>query len=203
MRALFFSIREMFMDWHWFSAINQPWRTLFFLVMYLLLCWLLYEFLRRLVIPLIMILQKKAIKVIGVRFINKKVLVRFNEILLGWFFYVIVPTAFDEKDDWEKLLLRITASYIMVAILRLINTFIEAIINLTQRNKGATAHPLKGVHQLIQIILFLIGFVFAMAILFDKSPTTLLAGLGASAAVLMLIFKDRSEERRVGKECRL
>ena len=51
-------------------------------------------------------------------------------------------------------------------------------------------HPLKGLVQAIQIVIFFIGGIITVAILIDKSPSALLAGLGASAAVLMLVFKD-------------
>jgi small-conductance mechanosensitive channel len=49
---------------------------------------------------------------------------------------------------------------------------------------------MKGIVQGAQVVLFFIGAILIVAILFDKSPSTLLTGLGASAAVLMLVFKD-------------
>jgi miniconductance mechanosensitive channel len=51
-------------------------------------------------------------------------------------------------------------------------------------------HPLKGLVQAIQIVIYFIGCIIIVAVLIDKSPSALLAGLGASAAVLMLVFKD-------------
>ena len=44
--------------------------------------------------------------------------------------------------------------------------------------------------QIIQVTVFFIGFIFIISILINKSPVTLFAGLGASAAILMLVFKD-------------
>ena len=41
-----------------------------------------------------------------------------------------------------------------------------------------------------QVIAALISAILIVSILIDKSPTILLTGLGASAAVMMLIFKD-------------
>ena len=51
-------------------------------------------------------------------------------------------------------------------------------------------HPLKGIIQGLQVVLVFIGSIIIIAILLDKSPAVLLTGLGASAAVLMLVFKD-------------
>ena len=49
---------------------------------------------------------------------------------------------------------------------------------------------MKGLVQAIQIVMFFIGTIITVGILIDKSPAALLTGLGASAAVLMLVFKD-------------
>ena len=49
---------------------------------------------------------------------------------------------------------------------------------------------MKGMIQAMQVILYFIGGIIITATLIDKSPTALLTGLGASAAILMLIFKD-------------
>ena len=50
--------------------------------------------------------------------------------------------------------------------------------------------PLKGFVQVLQVLLFFIGGIIVVSVLIGKSPMTLFAGLGASAAVLMLVFKD-------------
>ncbi len=49
---------------------------------------------------------------------------------------------------------------------------------------------MKGFVQVLQVLLFFVAAIIAISILIDKSPATLFAGLGASAAVLMLVFKD-------------
>ena len=50
--------------------------------------------------------------------------------------------------------------------------------------------PLKGFIQILQVTVFFIGVILIISILINKSPVSLLAGLGASAAILMLVFKD-------------
>ena len=49
---------------------------------------------------------------------------------------------------------------------------------------------MKGLLQTAQVILFFIGGIVVISVLIDKSPMVLLTGLGASAAILMLVFKD-------------
>jgi miniconductance mechanosensitive channel len=43
---------------------------------------------------------------------------------------------------------------------------------------------------MLKIIIICIGSIIVIGIVIDKDPSNLLAGLGASAAVLMLVFKD-------------
>ncbi len=50
--------------------------------------------------------------------------------------------------------------------------------------------PLKGLAQLAKGIVWIIATIIIVCIIIDQSPAKLLAGLGAFAAVLMLIFKD-------------
>jgi len=50
--------------------------------------------------------------------------------------------------------------------------------------------PLRGVVQLLQIIVFIVGAVFVVSNLIDRSPVILLSSFGALTAVLLLVFKD-------------
>ena len=43
---------------------------------------------------------------------------------------------------------------------------------------------------MLKIIVLFLGVIVIISILIDRSPLTLLAGLGATSAVLMLVFKD-------------
>ena len=52
------------------------------------------------------------------------------------------------------------------------------------------SRPMKGLVQIFQVLLFFVGGIIIISVLINKSPATLFAGLGASAAILMLVFKD-------------
>mgnify|MGYP000237723784 CR=1 FL=1 len=44
--------------------------------------------------------------------------------------------------------------------------------------------------QTLQVVIWFVGGIVILSEVIDKDPVSLLAGLGASAAVLMLVFKD-------------
>lgn len=68
------------------------------------------------------------------------------------------------------------------------------LVNVTWKHINERANkrhlPLNGLAQLVKGVVWIIFAIIILAVLFDKSPASLLAGLGAFAAVLMLVFKD-------------
>src|SRR5690606_17365911 len=58
------------------------------------------------------------------------------------------------------------------------------------RRPDAHLRPIKGYLQLAKLVMFIITTVLIIAVLIDRSPLILLSGLGAMAAVLMLVFQD-------------
>jgi len=54
----------------------------------------------------------------------------------------------------------------------------------------AVSKPIKGYIQIGKIIVYIVGGIIIISTLIGQSPITILAGLGAVSAVLILIFKD-------------
>jgi len=61
---------------------------------------------------------------------------------------------------------------------------------LYERRPEATNRPIKGYIQVIKIVLYMAAVILVIAALMEQSPLLLLSGLGAMAAVLLLVFKD-------------
>lgn len=61
---------------------------------------------------------------------------------------------------------------------------------LYSRREDALRRPVKGYVQVVQIVVYLLAAILMVAALIDRSPLILLSGLGAMAAVLILIFQD-------------
>ncbi|MDR2938590.1 MAG: mechanosensitive ion channel family protein [Prevotellaceae bacterium] len=81
--------------------------------------------------------------------------------------------------------------YSLIAVILLVlmlNAALNAVVYLNKRSKHSK--PIRGMVQLIQIVIYFVAAVVCVAILVNKSPTALVAGLGAASAVTMLIFKD-------------
>lgn len=80
--------------------------------------------------------------------------------------------------------------YVILACLIFINTLFKTLFAIIEHRPTWKGKPIKGLLETLQVILVIIGGILIIAVIIDKSPTGLLAGLGASAAVISFIFKD-------------
>lgn len=80
--------------------------------------------------------------------------------------------------------------YVVVAFALFINTLFKAIFAIMVHRPAWEGKPLDGLLQIVQVIITLVSGILIVAILIQRSPTGLLTGLGASAAVISFIFKD-------------
>lgn len=85
---------------------------------------------------------------------------------------------------------KLTWIYICFRICVALSTLSMVIWNHVDARENKRKLPLKGIVQLIKGMLWIIFTIVVMGIIVNKSPASLLAGLGAFAAVLMLVFKD-------------
>ena len=77
----------------------------------------------------------------------------------------------------------------MYALLSLFS-LLDVILNLSQKLPAASQLPLKGIFQGIKLIAAILVGILMISLLIGQSPAILISGLGAMAAVLMLVFKD-------------
>ena len=122
---------------------------------------------------------------------NHKVMVNVSRMVAPILIYIAIPIAFPEHADSDLLdfLRRLCLIYIIAVFLRFISALFTAVYQVYSEREQYRDKPLKGLLQTAQVILFFIGAII-ISILINQSPMVLLTGLGASAAILMLVFKD-------------
>mgnify|MGYP002512165197 CR=1 FL=1 len=125
---------------------------------------------------------------------NKDVIKRLCNFVTPTIIYILLPIAFSSTDgsnDGMHLILeRGVEVWMVVACIRFVNVLLKVLFDIAGQHPAWQGKPIKGLLQTGQGIVMGIGAILIVSILIDKSPTLLLTGLGASAAVLMLIFKD-------------
>ena len=108
----------------------------------------------------------------------------------GIILYMLPYIAFERGTDIIRILHRIDIIYILIVVMMIGNSILLAFLDIYSTTDKNRRHPLHGLIQGLQVILYFVGAIIILAVAIDKSPAVLLTGLGASAAVLMLVFKD-------------
>ena len=122
--------------------------------------------------------------------LKRKVVHHLVHTIPGILVYALLPLAFIRGKGLLLVSQKICAVYIVFALLLAINCFIIVFLDMYNMRQVNKNRPIKGFMQVLQVLLFFIGGIVIIAILIGKSPASLFAGLGASAAILMLVFKD-------------
>ncbi|EJF83043.1 mechanosensitive ion channel family protein [Bartonella rattimassiliensis] len=99
----------------------------------------------------------------------------------------LIPTL---PDAFSTVINNVANAFIIFFVVLTISACLNIINILYEQRPTARLKPIKGYIQIAKIALFAIAAVLMVATLIDRSPLILFSGLGAMAAVLMLIFQD-------------
>ena len=103
---------------------------------------------------------------------------------------VLLPIAFVKGNDILDFLLKVNYIYLVVVVAKLLCTFISALYDLSMHHERLKNHALQSIYQMLKIVVICVALIIVVSILINKNPGYILTALGASAAVLMLVFKD-------------
>jgi len=96
----------------------------------------------------------------------------------------------DMPDALRIIIQNVGSAFIILTLALALSSALNIVNTLYMRRADAATRPIKGYLQVFKIVIFLITTILIIATLIDKSPLILLSGLGALAAVLMLVFQD-------------
>ncbi len=106
------------------------------------------------------------------------------------FLLLIQFTLVTTKGELARWLTKFTLLYVIYVTGLAFVALVGGIWRHIDSRKNKKRLPLNGLVQLLKGVVWIVALIVAVAVLADKSPGSLLAGLGAFAAVLMLVFKD-------------
>ncbi len=122
--------------------------------------------------------------------LNPGMMKALSEVVPAIMLSMMLPGAvalYPEAVGWVTPIMSIT---VVIAVTNVANRILLAVYELICSHTTIPAQSLKGIRQMLQLIAIIVAFIIVVSILVGKSPVIILSGLGASAAVLMLVFKD-------------
>lgn len=121
---------------------------------------------------------------------SDKVMHRAARLIPPLIWYVLLRVAFYDTPVLLNVLHKACLIYLIVAVLQLVAAFLDTLYEISSRHETLRNRPLKGVYQMIKLLAVCVGAILIVSILIGQDATAVLAGLGASAAIIMLIFRD-------------
>tara|TARA_R110000796_G_scaffold63377_1_gene146533 strand:- start:2871 stop:4139 length:1269 start_codon:yes stop_codon:yes gene_type:complete len=94
------------------------------------------------------------------------------------------------SDALVAIVENVCGAFVILTVALAIGNVLTLINSIYERRPNSRTKPIKGYTQVIKIVIYALATILIIATLIDRSPLILLSGLGAMAAVLMLIFQD-------------
>lgn len=122
--------------------------------------------------------------------VERHFFIKTTKIIPPLVFLILIQFTLYTHESIASWLTRISWSYVVLVIANSLGTLADCIWVHIDAHDNDRRLPLRGIVQVIKILIWIIALIVVTSVLINRSPATLLAGLGAFAAVLMLIFKD-------------
>ncbi|MDD4164005.1 MAG: mechanosensitive ion channel [Eubacteriales bacterium] len=110
---------------------------------------------------------------------------------LSWIVVPIIFNLFNGSLPDYNFVLKKSADIISALLfVFIISSFLNAFEEIYRSYEISKTRPIKGIIQVVKVILSIIGGIFLISVFIGQNPIVLIGGIGALTAVISLIFKD-------------
>lgn len=181
---------EVWKVWQAF-VLDFPWIVpLLLLVGLLVLAWLSNWIAKRVIVRSIQKVLQTGDWVLGLQIYQSKLVPRFSNVLPALVLGFGVAQIESLPVALVNLVQNVANSFIVLSLALAVGAILDVVNGLYESRADRVDRPIKSYIQLVKIIVYVITALLMIASLMDRSPLILLSGLGAIAAVLILVFQD-------------
>jgi miniconductance mechanosensitive channel len=155
-----------------------------------LMCWIFYFIVKRILLYYIIRIIKKSKSTKDDYLVNRKVFHRLAHLAPAQVIYFVGGYIYDIYPKFESFIMAAAIVYMIAVLFWSIQALIRALEDMYNTLPYAPEQPIRGYMQLISLLSYFVGFLIIISYLFGVEVTRIFAGMGAMAAVLLLIFKD-------------
>ena len=154
------------------------------------LAWLAGWVCRRFLVPVVLKITRRTDAKWDDVLFSRRVLLSASHIVPAIVVWTLLPLVFYEYPRVEDIVGRLTAIFFTVMAVRTVIVFIDSFKLLESGTRSSRQQYLYSICGVLKILMIFISAIVVIAIIINKNPTTLFAGLGAASAILMLAFQD-------------
>ena len=122
--------------------------------------------------------------------LRQRVLSRLAHLAPALIIYMLMPIALESLDPAIAFIRSAVLIYMIIILMLVLDSLLNTVEDIYQNFRAAKEIPIKGFIQVLKITLYFLATIFVISILLNKTPVYLLSGIGALAAVSMLVFRD-------------
>jgi miniconductance mechanosensitive channel len=185
-----FDIKNILINWgvqeNYATVIN----IVFVFILIILLAYLSDLVAKRILVNIIGRLIKKSANNWDDIFLEKKLFNRLAHLAPALVIYYLIGYVLFDYKELSDVLQSVLKIYMIIISLLVVQSFVLSLGEIYMTLPVAKDRPIKGFIQVTLIIVYGIATILILSILLGRSPIVLFTGLGALAAVLILVFKD-------------
>jgi miniconductance mechanosensitive channel len=165
-------------------------RVVILLAIMILVSWLADYVARRIIVNILDRFFKKTKSSYDDYLVKRKVFHKLAHIAPALVVLFMIGIVFNDFPSFSTFLTSVVFVYIVFVVVASISSFLRAVDDVYNTFDFARERPIKGYIQVVQIIIYSFAVLLSISILFGINLTAIIAGMGAVAAVILLIFKD-------------
>jgi miniconductance mechanosensitive channel len=156
----------------------------------LLLAWLSNIITKTIILGIVTSIVKKTKSKWDDIFLEEKVFTRMSHLAPAIVIWSMAGWALKAYPVWMIAVHKVAYVYMVLIGMVVMNSFIESWYKIYLTLPISKHRSIKGYSQLLKLVVIVIAALVLVSVIFNKRVGTIVAGLGALAAVIMLIFKD-------------
>ena len=160
------------------------------IVIVLFLSWLANLVAKAVILRIVTRIVKRTANTWDDIFLEQKVFTRLSHFAPALVIWFTAAWALKNYPSWMIAVHKLAYIYMIIIGMVVINSFINAWHEVYNTLPIARHRHIKGYVQLVKILVVIVTILVLISVLFKKDISTLVAGIGAMAAVLILVFKD-------------
>lgn len=167
--------------------------VLYFVVSILILvglAWIFYLITRRVLLYAIIRIIRKTPSKLDDFLVRRKVFHRLAHLIPVMVIYGLSRLFWGHQSEVLIVFHDVVFLYLVAVIVMAFQSLLNAVEDIYNTFPFSYERPIKGYLQVIQLLAVIVGILIGISIVFNVKVTSIIAGMGALAAVLMLVFRD-------------
>lgn len=183
-------IKEFFIETGLSYSLSSFLSTVALVLIVILLSWLSNLTVKSVILKVVTRIVKKTTSKWDDIFLEQKVFTRLSHLAPALVIWFMAGWALKAYPVWLIVVHKMAYIYMVVVGMVVLNSFIEAWHQIYNTLPISQHRHIKGYVQLVKIFVILVALLVVISVVFKKDISTIIAGLGAMAAVLILVFRD-------------